>query len=79
MGVLRLQGGSMTGSPEWFDMTTVGSRGRARAMPSALAPGGVQLELQFATDWALTVTFTAVEARELMRQLGATFEIRGVA
>ena len=69
----------MTGSSGWFDVTTIGSRGRARAMPSALAPGGVQLEFQFATDWALTVTFTAVEARELMRQLGTTLEIRGVA
>jgi hypothetical protein len=69
----------MTGSCEWFDVTTIGSRGQARAMPPALAPGGVQVEFQFATGRALTITFTGVEARELMRQLGTTLEIRGVA
>jgi hypothetical protein len=67
----------MTGSPEGFDVTTVGSRGRARAMPLALAPGGVQLELQFATGGGLRVTFTAVEAGELMRQLGTTSKFGG--
>jgi hypothetical protein len=77
VGVLRLEGGGMTGSCEWFDVTTIGSRGRARAMPSALAPGGVQVEFQFATGRALTITFTAVETGELRRQLGMTLEIQG--
>jgi hypothetical protein len=77
VGALRLEDGSMTGSCEWFDVTTIGSRGRARAMPSALAPGGVQVEFQFATGRALTITFTAIEAHELIHQLGTTLEIQG--
>jgi hypothetical protein len=74
-----LSGGCMTGSSDWFEVTTIGSRGWARAMPSALAPGGVQLEFRFSTGWELTVTFTSFEAGELMRQMGATFEVEGAA
>ena len=47
----------MSARVEWFEVTTLGSRGAARVVPAALAPKGVQVEFEFATGRHLeTVT-----------------------